>query len=323
MKVVILAGGYGTRISEESMVKPKPMIEIGGQPILWHIMKEYSYYGYHEFIICAGYKQHVIKEYFANYYLYRSDITFDFTKENAVLIHHNAAEPWKVTVVDTGLHTLTGGRIQKIQDYINNESFLITYGDAVCDVNIQDVVSFHKKHGKVITMTAVQPEGRFGTLQIGEHHIVDTFSEKKKEDSGWINGGYMVAEPKLFDYISGEQVALEREPLRKLSGEKQLAAYKHRGFWKCMDTLKEKNQLDEMIQCGHAPWMVWGGYRRWQIGKMSKKQGRRSKALLQPTIMILRRKKNYIKQVIGLHMRRVCMMKKKCVYWQMQCLIFG
>lgn len=257
MKVVILAGGFGTRISEESMVKPKPMIEIAGQPILWHIMKSYSYYGFNEFIICAGYKQHVIKEYFADYYLHNSDVTFDFSSDNELTIHNNVAEPWKVTIIDTGLNTLTGGRIKRVQKYVGDEPFLLTYGDGVCDVNISDVVEFHKKHGKLATMTAVQPGGRFGTLEIGQTGEIERFSEKKKEDGGWINGGYMVLQPEVFNYIEGDTTTFEKEPLEKLSSEGQLVAYKHGGFWQCMDTMKEKMYLEELLETNTAPWKKW------------------------------------------------------------------
>lgn len=257
MKVVILAGGFGTRISEESMVKPKPMIEIAGQPILWHIMKSYSYYGFNEFIICAGYKQHVIKEYFADYYLHNSDVTFDFSSDNELTIHNNVAEPWKVTIIDTGLNTLTGGRIKRVQKYVGDAPFLLTYGDGVCDVNISDVVEFHKKHGKLATMTAVQPGGRFGTLEIGQTGEIERFSEKKKEDGGWINGGYMVLQPEVFNYIEGDMTTFEKEPLEKLSSEGQLVAYKHGGFWQCMDTMKEKMYLEELLETNTAPWKKW------------------------------------------------------------------
>ncbi len=257
MKTVILAGGYGTRISEESMSRPKPMIEINGQPILWHIMKEYSYYGFNEFIICAGYKQHIIKEYFANYYLHRSDITFDFSSENSMIVHNNVAEPWKVTIVDTGLDTLTGGRIKRVKDYIGNEPFMLTYGDGVCDVNIRDVVEFHKKHGRLATMTAIQPGGRFGTLEISDNNTIERFAEKKKEDGGWINGGYMVLEPEVLEYIEGDSTTFEREPLERLSEEGQLIAYKYNGFWQCMDTMKDKMYLEELLSTGKAPWKVW------------------------------------------------------------------
>jgi glucose-1-phosphate cytidylyltransferase len=257
MKAVILAGGYGTRISEESMTKPKPMIEINGKPILWHIMKEYSYYGFNEFIICAGYKQHVIKEFFANYYLHRSDVTFDFTQENSMTIHNNVAEPWKVTIIDTGLDTLTGGRIKRVKDYIGNETFLLTYGDGVCDVNIRDVVDFHYQNGKLATMTAVQPGGRFGTLEISGDNVIERFAEKRKEDGGWINGGYMVLEPEVIDYIDGDTTTFEREPLERLSREGQLVAYRYNGFWQCMDTMKDKMYLEELLTNGQAPWKVW------------------------------------------------------------------
>lgn len=257
MKVVILAGGFGTRISEESHLKPKPMIEIGEQPILWHIMKEYSYYGYNEFIICAGYKQHIIKEYFANYYLHRSDVTFDFSKENAVDIHMNVAEPWKVTVVDTGLNTLTGGRIKRIQPYVENEPFMLTYGDGVCDVNIKKLEDYHKKSGKLVTLTAILPEGRFGVLDINSESQIMRFAEKKKEDGGWINGGYMVLEPEVFEYIEGDDTVFEKAPLERLSMEGQLQAYKYGGFWKCMDTMRDKLQLEEMLKKNIAPWKVW------------------------------------------------------------------
>lgn len=257
MKVAILAGGLGSRISEESHLKPKPMIEIGGQPILWHIMKSYSYYGFNEFIICAGYKQHVIKEYFADYYLHRSDITFDFANDNKITIHSNVAEPWKVTVVDTGLNTLTGGRIKRIKEYIGNETFMLTYGDGVCDVNIKDILNYHRSEGRLATMTAIQPGGRFGTLDISNDNTIDQFAEKRKEDGGWINGGYMVLEPQIIDYIAGDMTTFEKEPLEKLSQEGQLIAYKYDGFWQCMDTLRDKLYLEELLEKGEAPWKVW------------------------------------------------------------------
>ena len=257
MKVVVLAGGFGTRISEESHLKPKPMIEIGGQPILWHIMKEYSSYGFNEFVICAGYKQQVIKEYFANYYLHRSDITFDFTAQNEMVVHNNVAEPWKVSIVDTGLNTMTGGRIKRVRDYIGNDTFMLTYGDGVCDINIKELYDFHKKSGKLATMTAIQPGGRFGTLDIDESNTIERFSEKRKEDGGWINGGYMVIEPQVIDYIDGDQTVFEREPLERLAAEGQLQAYKHDGFWQCMDTLRDKNLLEELLEQNKAPWKIW------------------------------------------------------------------
>ena len=257
MKVVLLAGGFGSRISEESHLKPKPMIEIGGMPILWHIMKTYSTYGFNEFIICAGYKQHVIKEYFADYYLHMSDITFDFKHNNDIIIHNNVAEPWKVTIVDTGLNTLTGGRVKRIQKYIGNEDFMLTYGDAVSDINIERLMAFHKRSGKLATLTAVQPGGRFGTLDISTDNVIKKFAEKTKESGGWINAGFMVLSPKIFDLIEGDKTILERYPLEKLSSDGQLAAYKHNGFWQCMDTLKEKMYLEELWESGKAPWKVW------------------------------------------------------------------
>lgn len=257
MKVVILAGGLGTRISEESHLRPKPMIEIGGRPILWHIMKEYSYFGFNDFIICAGYKQEVIKEYFNEYYLHSSDITFDFSQKNAKVIHNNVAEPWKVTIVDTGLNTLTGGRIKRVKDYIGNETFMLTYGDGVCDVNIKNLLEFHKKGGKLATMTAIQPGGRFGVLDISSDNVVERFAEKKKEDGGWINGGYMVLEPQVIDYIDGDDTVFEKEPLERLSNEEELQAYKYSGFWQCMDTMRDKQLLESLYQSGKAPWKVW------------------------------------------------------------------
>lgn len=261
MKVVILAGGFGTRISEESHLKPKPMIEIGDKPILWHIMKEYSNYGFNEFIICAGYKQHVIKEYFANYFLHKSDITFDFTKgvntDSSIIIHNNVAEPWKVTVVDTGLNTLTGGRIKRIKEYVNNETFMMTYGDGVCDIDINKLYSFHKENGKMVTMTAIQPGSRFGTMEIKENNVISHFAEKNKNDGGWINGGYMVMEPEIFDYIEGDSTTFEKEPLETVAAKGQLIAYKHFGFWQCMDTVRDKNYLESLLAAGEAPWKTW------------------------------------------------------------------
>ena len=257
MKVVILAGGYGTRISEESHLKPKPMIEIGDKPILWHIMKEYSHYGFNEFVICCGYKQHVIKEWFADYYLYNSDVTFDFSNNNEMTVHQNVAEPWKVTLVDTGLDTMTGGRIKRIQKYVGNETFLLTYGDAVCDVNISELVDFHKSHGKLSTITAVPVSQRFGVLSIDNSDSITAFREKSNMDNSFINGGYMVMEPKVFDYIDGDSTVFEKGPLVSLSEEGQLKAYKYSGFWQCMDTKREKDLLDEMWNNNNAPWKVW------------------------------------------------------------------
>lgn len=255
MKVVLLAGGFGTRISEESHLRPKPMIEIGGKPILWHIMKEYSHYGFTEFVICAGYKQQVIKEFFANYFLHMSDITFDM-QNNQMQVHNNSAEPWKVTVVDTGLDTMTGGRVKRVRDYIGDETFLLTYGDGVCDVDIQKLLKFHRAHGKMATMTAIQPEGRFGVLDMTGDRI-DAFREKSKGDTGWINGGYMVLEPAILDLIEGDGTIFERQPLEKAAEQGELIAYRHEGFWQCMDTLRDKEKLEEMIEKGNAPWIKW------------------------------------------------------------------
>lgn len=257
MKVVILAGGYGTRISEESHLKPKPMIEIGDKPILWHIMKEYSHYGFNEFIICCGYKQHVIKEWFADYYLYNSDVTFDFSNNNEMTVHQNVAEPWKVTLVDTGLDTMTGGRIKRIQKYVGNETFLLTYGDAVCDVNISELVDFHKSHGKLSTITAVPVSQRFGVLSIDNTDSITAFREKSDLDNSFINGGYMVLEPQVFNYIENDSTVFEKGPLVSLSEEGQLKAYKYSGFWQCMDTKREKDLLDEMWNSNSAPWEIW------------------------------------------------------------------
>ncbi|MEE1030789.1 MAG: glucose-1-phosphate cytidylyltransferase [Ruminococcus sp.] len=257
MKVVILAGGFGTRISEESHLKPKPMVEIGDKPILWHIMKLYSHYGYNDFVICCGYKQHMIKEWFADYYLHSCDITFDFTQENKMIVHNNITEPWKVTLVDTGLHTMTGGRVKRVKEYLNDEPFFLTYGDGVSDVNIPELLEFHKKNGKIATLTSVQPMGRFGALDIMEDGQISNFKEKKKEDSGWINAGFMVMEPEIMNYISGDRTVFEKESLVEVARDGQLDAYRHNGFWQCMDTLSEKNKLEEMWKSGNAPWKVW------------------------------------------------------------------
>lgn len=256
MKVVLLAGGFGTRISEESRFKPKPMIEIGGMPILWHIMKEYAHFGFNEFIICAGYKQHVIKEYFADYFLHTSDVTFDFTNGNEVIVHRRHAEPWKVTVVDTGLNTMTGGRIKRIAPYVNNETFMLTYGDGVSDVPMDKLLAFHKSHGKICTMTAVKPEGRFGILDL-EGNTIASFREKSQKDVGYINGGYMVLEPAIFDYIDGDDTTFERKPLETIAEEGQLMAFKHNGFWQCMDTMRDREKLEQLWASGEAPWKVW------------------------------------------------------------------
>jgi glucose-1-phosphate cytidylyltransferase len=257
MKVVILAGGFGTRISEESHLRPKPMIEIGGMPILWHIMKSYSKYGFNDFIICCGYKQYAIKEYFANYYLHRSDITFDFKDNNKKVIHNNIAEPWKVTLVDTGLNTMTGGRIKRIKEYTKNEPFLLTYGDGVSDVDVKKLAKFHKDSKKIATITAIQPGGKFGMLDIDDiNSSITGFAEKKKEDGGWINGGFMVFNPEIFDYLEDDSTVLEKEPLETLAKSGELIAYKHQGFWQCMDTLRDKMYLEELWDSGKAPWKV-------------------------------------------------------------------
>ena len=257
MKVVILAGGYGTRITEESILRPKPMVEIGGKPILWHIMKEYSYYGFNDFVICCGYKQHIIKEWFANYYLHNSDITFDFTKENSMMVHNNVAEPWKVTIVDTGLDTMTGGRIKRIKPYTDNETFMLTYGDGVSDVNISDLLEFHKKHGKIATITSVNIGQQFGVLEIDDDGQVAKFREKNHQDGEMVNAGYMVLEPEVFDYIEGDDTVFEKQPIEDLAKNGQLMAYRYEGFWKCMDTARDKIQLEKLIESGSAPWMVW------------------------------------------------------------------
>jgi len=253
---VILAGGLGTRIAEESHLRPKPMIEIGGRPILWHIMKLYSCFGINEFVICAGYRQHMIKEYFADYFLHCSDITFDFTKSGGFTVHNNVSEPWKVTIVDTGLETRTGGRIKRIEKYIGNETFMLTYGDGVANVDIKKLLKFHKGHGKHSTLTAVHPDGRFGILGLNGG-LVESFREKNVEDAGWINGGFMVLEPEVFEYIEGDDTVFERDPLEKLSKNGQLAAFKHSGFWQCMDTLRDKESLESLWETGKAPWKLW------------------------------------------------------------------
>ena len=257
MKVVILAGGYGTRISEESHLRPKPMIEIGGMPLLWHIMKGYSHYGFNELIICCGYKQHMIKEWFANYYLHTCDITFDFSQNNDFIIHNNVAEPWKVTVVDTGLDTMTGGRIKRVKKYIGNEPFMLTYGDGVSNVNFCELLDFHNKSGRYATITAVKIEQRFGVLDINENNIVTSFKEKLDADERRVNAGFMVLEPQVFDYIDGDDTIFERKPLETLALDGQLSAYKHNGFWQPMDTQREKTRLEELWNSNKAPWKTW------------------------------------------------------------------
>ena len=256
LKVVILAGGFGTRLSEETHLKPKPMVEIGGKPILWHIMKIYSHFGFNDFIICLGYKGYLIKEYFANYYLHMSDVTFDM-KDNKMQVHQNYAEPWKVTLIDTGYNTMTGGRIKRVQQYINNETFMMTYGDGVGGIDINRLLEFHKGRGKYVTVTSVQPFGRFGTLKINEDNYVKNFQEKPKGDDSWINGGFFVLEPEVFDYINGDETTWEKEPLENLAKDNQLVAYKHHGFWKPMDTLRDKTELESLWNSGNPPWKVW------------------------------------------------------------------
>ncbi len=255
MKTVILAGGAGTRISEESGIKPKPMIEIGTMPILWHIMKYYSHFGHNDFVICCGYKGYMIKEYFSNYFLHRSDVTFDFSDNNRMVIHNNIAEPWKVTLVDTGLKTMTGGRVGRIREYVGDETFMLTYGDGVSDVNLEKLSVFHKKSKKIASVTAVQPGGRFGTVEIKGKKTV--FSEKRKEDGGWINGGFMMLEPEIFDYIKDDSTILEKHVLEKLGVDNELSAFKHRGFWQCMDTMRDRSYLEGLVEGNKAPWMVW------------------------------------------------------------------
>ncbi len=258
MKVVILAGGLGTRISEESAYKPKPLVEIGNKPILWHIMKCYSYYGHNDFIICAGYKQNAIKEWFANYYLNSSDITFDYrNNKEDIIVHDCHTEQWRVTVVDTGPSTMTGGRIKRIQKYVENEPFLMTYGDGVCDVEINKLIAFHKKHGKIATLTAVLQDQSKGVLDIGGDNAVKSFREKKISDGVPINAGFMVLNSKIFDYIDGDETIFEREPLERLADEGQLMSYTHKGFWQCMDNVREKMMLEKYLETGNAPWQKW------------------------------------------------------------------
>ncbi|MDR2558109.1 MAG: glucose-1-phosphate cytidylyltransferase [Oscillospiraceae bacterium] len=257
MKTVILAGGQGPRIAEEGNPRPKPMVEIGGQPILWHIMKYYSYFGFNEFIICCGYKGYMIKEYFADYYLHRSDVTFDFTADNKMTVHTNAAEPWKVTLVDTGQQTMTGGRIKRVQKYVGGEPFMMTYGDGVSDINLNELLEFHRKENRAITISAVQPGGRYGLIDFGQEGYVRGFREKSTEDGGWINAGFMVMQPEIFNYLSDDNCTLEFEPFEKLSQENKMSAYRHYNFWKCMDTQRDRGILEEHWKNGDAPWKVW------------------------------------------------------------------
>lgn len=257
MKAVFLAGGYGTRISEESQFKPKPMIEIGGMPILWHIMKGYSAYGINEFVICAGYKQHVIKEWFADYFLHTSDVTFDFTRNNEVTVHNKHAEPWKVTVVDTGLDTMTGGRVRRIRPYVENEPFFLTYGDGVSDVDIDKLYQFHLSHGKCVTLTMVSLAQQKGVLDVADNGQITAFREKADSDGAVINGGFMVCNPGIFDYLEDDHTILEQKPMRQLAADGELMGYYHDGFWQCMDTKREKDMLEELWSSGKAPWKVW------------------------------------------------------------------
>jgi glucose-1-phosphate cytidylyltransferase len=256
MKVVILAGGFGTRLSEETDIKPKPMVEIGEYPILWHIMKTYSYFGFNDFIICLGYKGYVIKEYFANYFLHKSDVEIDI-KNNKINFFNSAIEPWKISIVDTGQNTMTGGRIKRVKKYIENKTFMLTYGDGLSNVNITELLKFHKVHNKIATVTAVQPAGRFGSLSISPEDNISSFIEKPPGDNSWINGGFFILEPEVIDFISGDDSVWEREPLDKISQMGQLVAFKHKGFWHPMDTLRDKNFLNEQWRSGKAPWKVW------------------------------------------------------------------
>ena len=257
MKVVILAGGFGTRLSEETGVRPKPMVEIGGKPILWHIMKIYSAYGLNDFIICLGYKGYFIKEYFSKYFLHMSDITFDL-KSNSMEVHNNGVEPWKVTLIDTGENTMTGGRLKRVGDYIGNETFCFTYGDGVSDVNIKELIGFHRSQMTMATLTAVQPPGRFGVINVTEeHNRIKSFKEKPKGDGSWVNAGFFVLEPAVLNYISDDSSVWEQEPMQKLANEGMLSAYKHYGFWQPMDTLRDKSYLEDIWNSGKAPWKVW------------------------------------------------------------------
>ncbi len=257
VKVVILAGGYGTRISEETGTKPKPMVEIGGKPILWHIMKIYSHYHFNDFIVCLGYKGYVIKEYFANYFLHQSDVTFDFRNGNQRLIHSNTAEPWTVTLVDTGQDSMTGGRVKRIRKYVDDEPFMLTYGDGVGDVPLDRLAAFHRDHGKIATVTAVQPSGRFGAMDLDGDSGVRSFQEKPKGDGAWINGGFFVLNPGIFDYIEDDRTVFEREPLENLASDGQLKAFLHQGYWKPMDTLRDMMELEKTWSGGTAPWKLW------------------------------------------------------------------
>jgi glucose-1-phosphate cytidylyltransferase len=256
MKVVILAGGFGTRISEETEIKPKPMIEIGGKPILWHIMKNYSHFGFNEFVVCLGYKGYKIKEYFNNYFLHQSDITYDLGN-NRQTIHSSSSEPWKVTLVDTGEKTMTGGRIKRIQSFVGEEPFMMTYGDGVSNIDLDALLAFHKSHGKLATLTAIQPASRFGVLELEKSGTVLSFREKPKGEESYINGGFFVLEPQVFSYIQGDSIIFEREPLESLAAKRELLAFRHEGFWRPMDTLRDKLALEDLWNEGHAPWKNW------------------------------------------------------------------
>ncbi|MDQ8004335.1 MAG: glucose-1-phosphate cytidylyltransferase [Pedobacter sp.] len=256
MKVVILAGGLGTRLSEETVLKPKPMVEIGGMPILWHIMKIYSSHGYNDFVVCLGYKGYVVKEYFANYFLHKSDVTIDLS-DNSINVHDSQAEPWKITLVDTGNESMTGGRVKRIQKHVGNEPFMLTYGDGVSDVNIGELVKFHQSHGKHCTVTSVQPSGRFGALNIGVNKTVESFMEKPKGDGAWINGGFFVCQPEVFSYIQGDKTIFEKEPMENIAKDGQMMAFNHSGFWKPMDTLRDKHELEEDWSNNVAKWKIW------------------------------------------------------------------
>jgi glucose-1-phosphate cytidylyltransferase len=257
MKVVILAGGLGSRLSEETELKPKPMVEIGGQPILWHIMKYYSHYGFNDFIICTGYMGHMIKQYFADYFLYRSNVTFDFSDGGKMTVHSNVAEPWKATVVDTGQLAQTGGRVRRIRDFVDNKPFFLTYGDGVSDIDLNALLQFHRAASSIVTISAIQPGGRFGVIDFDSGGRVSGFREKAQADGGWINAGFMVAEPSRFDYIDGDGCILEQEPFQRLSAEGKLAAYRHYGYWQCMDTQRDRGFLEQRLACNDAPWKVW------------------------------------------------------------------
>ena len=256
MKVVILAGGLGTRLSEETDLKPKPMVEIGQKPILWHIMKLYSHYGFNDFVLCLGYKGYMVKEYFTNYYLHQSDLTVDL-KNNSLEIHQSNAEPWKITMVDTGLHTMTGGRIKRIEKYVDNKPFMLTYGDGVGNINIKKLIKLHESRKRLATLTSVQPSAKFGVLDMGEKNFVKSFTEKPKGDGSWVNAGFFVLEPGIFKYLGGDAAIWEGKPIEAIAAEKQLSAYQHEGFWKCMDTVRDKLELENLWQSGKAPWKVW------------------------------------------------------------------